>query len=317
MNPAMATVSTPVVLEGGDDLVGVGGRSKPGPKSRCTSTAGHAARLGHVQGPARPVGDDDQRAEPGGEDGLEDRAAPRRQHRQTGMRRPHPRHAGGGPRYGARGTCLGPPSAPTEADGSDISVADIIMVIGGAITFLFSFFDFCGDGGVSISAWGDGTFPLASDPGRSSGLAMVVRRAARAGGDASSPSRSSRFDLAPDLASPGASSAADDHAGLPGHGQGRARSLKCRRRIAHLPRLASRWADRDGHGHASAEGRATSSADPRADARRGDSHRCRRPAAPAPASAAAADPRTHGLTTPARVRRWRRSRPSARRPRWG
>ena len=46
-----------------------------------------------------------------------------------------------------------------------ISVADLVMVIGGAITFVFSFFSFWGVGGFRVSAWGNGTFPLAIHPG--------------------------------------------------------------------------------------------------------------------------------------------------------
>ena len=62
------------------------------------------------------------------------------------------------------------------------------MVIGGAVTFLFSFFSFWGSGGFSVSAWGNGTFPLASIPAILGGAMVVVivveqvgRQAARAG----------------------------------------------------------------------------------------------------------------------------------------
>ncbi len=54
-----------------------------------------------------------------------------------------------------------------------ISVANLVMLIGGAITFLFSFFDFIGSGSFGQSAWGSGLFPLATIPAIL-GVAMVV-----------------------------------------------------------------------------------------------------------------------------------------------
>ena len=56
----------------------------------------------------------------------------------------------------------------------NISVASLVMVIGGAMTFLFSFFSFLGNGGVSVSAWGSGTFPLASIPAILGGAMVLV-----------------------------------------------------------------------------------------------------------------------------------------------
>ena len=55
-----------------------------------------------------------------------------------------------------------------------ISVARLVLVIGGAVTFLFSFFSFWGSGGFSVSAWGNGTFPLASIPAILGGAMVVV-----------------------------------------------------------------------------------------------------------------------------------------------
>jgi hypothetical protein len=55
-----------------------------------------------------------------------------------------------------------------------ISVANLVMLIGGAITFLFSFFDFIGSGDVSTSAWGSGLFPLATIPAILGGAMVVV-----------------------------------------------------------------------------------------------------------------------------------------------
>jgi hypothetical protein len=54
-----------------------------------------------------------------------------------------------------------------------ISVANLVMVIGGAVTFLFSFFDFIGSGSIGTSAWGTGLFPVATIPAIL-GAAMVV-----------------------------------------------------------------------------------------------------------------------------------------------
>jgi uncharacterized membrane protein AbrB (regulator of aidB expression) len=54
-----------------------------------------------------------------------------------------------------------------------ISVANLVMLVGGAITFLFSFFDFIGSGSVGTSAWGTGLFPVATIPAIL-GAAMVV-----------------------------------------------------------------------------------------------------------------------------------------------
>jgi hypothetical protein len=54
-----------------------------------------------------------------------------------------------------------------------ISVASLVMLIGGAITFLFSFFDFIGSGSIGTSAWGTGLFPVATIPAIL-GAAMVV-----------------------------------------------------------------------------------------------------------------------------------------------
>ena len=54
-----------------------------------------------------------------------------------------------------------------------IAVANLVMVIGGAMTFMFSFFSFWGVGSFRVSAWGNGTFPLASLPAIL-GLAMVI-----------------------------------------------------------------------------------------------------------------------------------------------
>ena len=53
------------------------------------------------------------------------------------------------------------------------TVADIVMMAGGAITFLFSFFAFWDDSGRTENAWGSFAFPLATIPAIL-GLAMVV-----------------------------------------------------------------------------------------------------------------------------------------------
>ena len=55
-----------------------------------------------------------------------------------------------------------------------ISVANLVMLIGGAITFLFSFFDFIGSGDVGTSAWGSGLFPLATIPAILGGAMVVI-----------------------------------------------------------------------------------------------------------------------------------------------
>src|SRR4051794_26152109 len=54
-----------------------------------------------------------------------------------------------------------------------ISVANLVMLIGGVITVVFSFFDFEGYSSFSESAWGSGFFPLATIPAIL-GLAMTV-----------------------------------------------------------------------------------------------------------------------------------------------
>ena len=54
-----------------------------------------------------------------------------------------------------------------------ISVANLVMLIGGAVTFLFSFFGFLGTNDQSLSAWGRSLFPLATIPAIL-GAAMVV-----------------------------------------------------------------------------------------------------------------------------------------------
>ena len=48
------------------------------------------------------------------------------------------------------------------------------MVVGGAMMFLFSFFSFVEYGGLSVSAWGSGTFPLASIPAILGGAMVIV-----------------------------------------------------------------------------------------------------------------------------------------------
>jgi hypothetical protein len=53
------------------------------------------------------------------------------------------------------------------------TVADIVMMAGGVVTFLFSFFSFWDQRGVSENAWGSFAFPLATIPAIL-GLAMVV-----------------------------------------------------------------------------------------------------------------------------------------------
>lgn len=55
-----------------------------------------------------------------------------------------------------------------------ISVAELVMVLGGAITFVFSFFSFWGVGGFRVSAWGNGTFPLASIPAILGGAMLIA-----------------------------------------------------------------------------------------------------------------------------------------------
>ena len=62
-----------------------------------------------------------------------------------------------------------------------ISVAELVMVIGGAITFIFSFFSFWGVGGFRVSAWGNGTFPLASIPAILGGAMLIVGIVEQAG----------------------------------------------------------------------------------------------------------------------------------------
>ena len=62
-----------------------------------------------------------------------------------------------------------------------ISVAELVMVIGGAITFVFSFFSFWGFGGLRVSAWGNGTFPLASIPAILGGAMLVAGIVEQAG----------------------------------------------------------------------------------------------------------------------------------------
>ncbi|MGE0306135.1 MAG: hypothetical protein AB7N61_00625 [Acidimicrobiia bacterium] len=54
-----------------------------------------------------------------------------------------------------------------------ISVANLVMLAGGAVTFLFSWFTFIGFGDFGESAWGSGNFPLATIPAIL-GLAMIV-----------------------------------------------------------------------------------------------------------------------------------------------
>jgi hypothetical protein len=54
-----------------------------------------------------------------------------------------------------------------------ISVADLVMLIGGAVTFVFSFLPFWGQSGFDTSAWGSGLFPLATIPAVL-GAAMVL-----------------------------------------------------------------------------------------------------------------------------------------------
>jgi hypothetical protein len=55
-----------------------------------------------------------------------------------------------------------------------ISVANLVMLVGGTVTFLFSFFDFFGVGGFATSAWGSGLFPLATIPAILGGAMLVV-----------------------------------------------------------------------------------------------------------------------------------------------
>jgi hypothetical protein len=54
-----------------------------------------------------------------------------------------------------------------------ISVANLVMLIGGVVTLLFSFLKFIGADGFGNSAWGSGNFPLATIPAIL-GLAMIV-----------------------------------------------------------------------------------------------------------------------------------------------
>jgi len=61
-----------------------------------------------------------------------------------------------------------------DAMKKQISVANLVMLIGGAITFLFSFFDFIGSGDVGTSAWGSGLFPLATIPAVLGGAMVVI-----------------------------------------------------------------------------------------------------------------------------------------------
>jgi len=42
------------------------------------------------------------------------------------------------------------------------SVGEWVILVGGAVIFVFSFLDFFDDGGFSVNAWSDLTFPLAS-----------------------------------------------------------------------------------------------------------------------------------------------------------
>ena len=67
MNPAMATRSMPCVLEGPrrPRRCRRHGRSRDRTRVGRTSTAGTPAAVGHLQGTARPIGDHDQRAQPG------------------------------------------------------------------------------------------------------------------------------------------------------------------------------------------------------------------------------------------------------------
>jgi hypothetical protein len=58
-----------------------------------------------------------------------------------------------------------------------LTVAGLVMLIGGAITFLFSFLDFLGE----TSAWGSGLLPIATIPALL-GLAMAVEQGLRLGG---------------------------------------------------------------------------------------------------------------------------------------
>jgi hypothetical protein len=58
-----------------------------------------------------------------------------------------------------------------------LTVAGLIMLIGGAITFLVSFLDFLGE----TSAWGEGLLPIATIPALL-GLAMAVEQGLRLGG---------------------------------------------------------------------------------------------------------------------------------------
>jgi hypothetical protein len=55
-----------------------------------------------------------------------------------------------------------------------ISVANLVMLVGGAVTFLFSFFPFWGAGSSDTSAWGSGVFPLATIPAILGGAMLVV-----------------------------------------------------------------------------------------------------------------------------------------------
>jgi hypothetical protein len=61
-----------------------------------------------------------------------------------------------------------------DAMKKQISVANLVMLIGGAITFLFSFFDFIGSGDIGTSAWGSGLFPLATIPAILGGAMVVI-----------------------------------------------------------------------------------------------------------------------------------------------
>lgn len=55
-----------------------------------------------------------------------------------------------------------------------ITVANLIMGIGGIITFLFSFFNFFSDGGFEFNAWDTDAFAFATTVPAILGLAMVV-----------------------------------------------------------------------------------------------------------------------------------------------